>query len=53
MVDVRTWELCCDVPDRTSEDRIHKVLLLEKDALIVGASSSVVEGEDAGIFLAY
>ena len=52
MVDVGAGELCCDVPDRTPEDRIHKVLLLEKGALVVGAFSVVIEGEDAGMFFA-
>ena len=52
MVDVGAGELCCDVPDGTPEDRIHKVLLLEKGALVVGAFASVVERKDARVFFA-
>ena len=52
MVDVSARELCCDVPNGTTEDGIHKVLLLEKGALVEGAFSVVIEGEDAGMFFA-
>ena len=52
MVDVSAGELGCDVPDRTPEDRIQEVLLLETGALVVGAFASVVEGKDARVFFA-
>ena len=52
MVDVCAGELCCDVPDWTPEDGIHKVFLLEKGALVVGAFASVVERKDARVFFA-
>ena len=53
MVDVGAGELCCDVPDGTAEDRIHKVLLLEKGALVVWAFASVVERKDTRVFFPY
>ena len=53
VVDISARELGCDVPNGTSENGIHKVLLLEKSALVEGAFSSVVEGEDTRMFLAY
>ena len=52
VVDVGARELGCDVPNGTPEDRIHKVLLLEEGALVVGALASVVEWEDARVFFA-
>ena len=52
VVDVGARELGCDVSDGTPEDRIHKVLLLEEGALVVGALASVVEWEDARVFFA-
>ena len=51
MVDVGAGELCCDVSHGATEHRVDKVLLLEKGALVVRASASVVEGKDARVFL--
>ena len=51
MVDVGARELGRDIPDRTPEDRIHKVLLLKKGALVV-EFASVVEGKDARMLFA-
>jgi len=50
VVDVSARELGCDIPDRTPEDRVHEVLLLEESTFGKGASAFVVEGKDARVF---
>ena len=51
MVDISSWELGCDIPCGTAEERIDEVILLKEHASVVRALSSVVEGEDALVLL--
>ena len=49
VVDICSWELCCDVAVGAPKDRVDKVFLLEEHTPVVRAFPSVVEWEDAGV----